>query len=170
MPSIDVYNIEGKKVDSVNLSEEIFGIGYSRETDVSHPFNGVVYGCGYTISNYTIKSNEYAVLDESNNLFSPKYFGVGLFGNLTGKLYDIKVTGVKVSGRNFVGGLVGMMQDGGYIENCHVSTNVAKAITASEYDHSNLTEGIRVGGVVGRVFGGDVFACTYNNVTKYMIG
>ena len=26
MPSIDVYNIEGKKVDSVNLSEEIFGI------------------------------------------------------------------------------------------------------------------------------------------------
>lgn len=82
----------------------------------------------------------------------------------------IKVTGVKVSGRNFVGGLVGMMQDGGYIENCHVSTNVAKAITASEYDHSNLTEGIRVGGVVGRVFGGDVFACTYNNVTKYMIG
>lgn len=150
--------------------EEIFGIGYSRETDVSHPFNGVVYGCGYTISNYTIKSNEYAVLDESNYLFSPKYFGVGLFGNLTGKLYDIKVTGVKVSGRNFVGGLVGMMQDGGYIENCHVSTNVAKAITASEYDHSNLTEGIRVGGVVGRVFGGDVFACTYNNVTKYMIG
>ena len=26
MPSIDVYNIEGKKVESVNLKEEIFGI------------------------------------------------------------------------------------------------------------------------------------------------
>ena len=26
MPSIDVYNIEGKKVNTVNLKEEIFGI------------------------------------------------------------------------------------------------------------------------------------------------
>ena len=51
-----------------------------------------------------------------------------------------------------------------------LKTATFQAITASEYDHSNLTEGIRVGGVVGRVFGGDVFACTYNNVTKYMIG
>ncbi len=26
MPSIDVYNVEGKKVNTVNLKEEIFGI------------------------------------------------------------------------------------------------------------------------------------------------
>ena len=26
MPSIDVYNVEGKKVKSVDLNEEVFGI------------------------------------------------------------------------------------------------------------------------------------------------
>ena len=91
----------------------------------SHPFAGTIYGLGHTINNYQIKQNEYALIDSSSD---SKNYGVGLFASLSGRLYDINIKNVKVSGKNFVGG------------------------------------------VVGRLFEGQVLACTYNGKEKNTIG
>lgn len=132
----------------------------------SHPFAGTIYGLGHTISNYQIKQNEYALIDSSSD---SKNYGVGLFASLSGRLYDINIKNVKVSGKNFVGGLVGMMTGNSIVENCHLENETNSNITG--YNNYIYTVGdIRVGGVVGRLFEGQVLACTYNGKEKNTIG
>lgn len=144
----------------------INGIGFTKDGMTSHPFAGTIYGLGHTISNYQIKQNEYALIDSSSD---SKNYGVGLFASLSGRLYDINIKNVKVSGKNFVGGLVGMMTGNSIVENCHLENETNSNITG--YNNYIYTVGdIRVGGVVGRLFEGQVLACTYNGKEKNTIG
>lgn len=88
---------------------------------------------------------------------------------MSGRLYDINIKNVKVSGKNFVGGLVGMMIGNSIVENCHLENETNSNITG--YNNYIYTVGdIRVGGVVGRLFEGQVLACTYNGKEKNTIG
>lgn len=127
--------------------KEIYGIGYG---DIE--FSGNFYGLGHTISNFKIKKNERVKVEESSSC----YYGVGLFSVLSGKVYDLTIKDAEIDGKNFVGGLVGMLTDG-YVENCHGENLV---VTASEYHYSS--EDIKVGKIVGKNYSGQVI-CTYHN-------
>ncbi|MCH5171598.1 MAG: hypothetical protein J1F31_02050 [Erysipelotrichales bacterium] len=145
--------------------KEIRGIGFSSDDNSKYAFKGKIYGCGHTISNFTIRENEMG-FTEGNNL-KTKY-GVGLIGCLDGgELYDIKLSNIKIRGNNFVGGLVGLMKTG-IVENCEVINNGTSSIMASDYEYSQ--EDIHVGGIVGISYGGKCFANYYKNITTNAIG
>lgn len=135
---------------------EVYGIGYSLESGKSALFTGKFFGCGHTISNVVIRQNESrAVLGEES---SSPYYGVGFFSALAGEVYDTNFNEITVSGKNFVGGVVGMMISG-RVENCHVS-NITATITASGLMSSDGD--IHVAPIIGRSFGGICVACSTN--------
>ena len=90
------------------------------------PFGGLFNGNGYEIKNLTI------ALSESDY--------VGLFGVNRGTIRNVKLTGVKIIGRDYTGGLVG--RNGGFVIDCSVSGDVAGRTYT--------------GGLVGEISGGRV--------------
>jgi hypothetical protein len=90
------------------------------------PFSGTFDGTGNRIENLTI----YA----PNNDFQ------GMFGAVTGAVRNLSLIGCEITGKDFVGGVVG--GNGGTVENC----NVSGSITGTGTTYSD--EGF-VGGVVG---------------------
>jgi len=136
--------------------EEIYGIGYSLESGQSATFKGKFFGCGHTISNVVIRQNEAgAFLDDSS---PSSYYGVGFFGALAGEIYDLNFVDVSVSGKNFVGGVVGMMISG-RVENCHVTNQNATIVANGQMTSS---DDIHVGSIIGRCFEGECVACSTN--------
>lgn len=148
--------------------DEIHSIGYSSDSKGSQLFSGKLFGCGHTISNYKIISNE-LFYDKGTSQYDPCYFGVGLFGAASGEFYDINITNARVTGKGLSGGLVGIL-NGGKIENCYINNST---ITSSGHSKTTIeSDGsiIYVGGIVGRVNEGQTIACYYNNSTKNAIG
>ena len=140
--------------------QEITAIGYG---DV--PFSGIFYGNGHTISNFKIKKNERYFVDGKDVKNQPHAYGIGLFGALTGSIYDLTVKDATVDGKNFCGGIVGTLN--GHIENCD---GINLKVYASEYQSSVPSESIYVGKLVGRNFSGSTMALYYNNASLNTVG
>ena len=146
--------------------EQIHAFSYASENYGDQPFKGKIYGCNHLISNFIVNQNELAYEIDAN---SSKY-GVGLIGCLDGgSLYDMKLSKVTVKGNNFVGGLVGMMK-GGLVENCEVLDDNTSTIRASDYKYSVLSESIRVGGIIGRLYEGVSLANYYEGTSYHVVG
>lgn len=92
----------------------------------ANPFSGSFDGKGYAISNLYINR--------------PTEDGVGLFGYSTGNISNVNLTGINVSGRNAVGGLIG--HQGGSV---HYSSSAG-----------NVNGFDTVGGLVGYNSGGSI--------------
>lgn len=138
----------------------ICGIGVSGDNQI--PFSGKIFGLGHTISNFKITKNETSLFEDS----STSQYGVGLFSVFSGEMYDLNIKNVQVEGKNFVGGLVGIMSDG-FIENCHIYNDI-NDITASGYIESQ--DEVYVAGLVGKKFKGTILGCTYNYTNANVIG
>lgn len=136
--------------------EEIYGIGYSLESGQSATFKGKFFGCGHTISNVVIRQNEARGFLGDSAPYS--YYGVGFFGALAGEVYDLNFEEISASGKNFVGGVVGMMISG-RVENCHVMNQNATIIANGQMTSS---DDIHVGAIIGRCFEGKCIACSSN--------
>ncbi len=144
----------------------LFGIGFSSEENNNHAFNGKIYGCGHTISNFSISDNELAWVDTSQK----SKYGVGLIGCLDGgELYDINLKNIKIRGNNFVGGLVGMMKSG-IVENCAIIEDgtLKSSILAGKYEYSK--DDIHVAGIVGIAYGGKCLANYYYDNSTNTVG
>lgn len=117
-------------------------------------FSGKFYGMGHTIKNFNIYHNEY-----SSN------YCVGLFANVNNaEFYDIVIENAKVSGNNFVGGLVGMITSG-KIENC---IGINCDITANEYQYS--ADDIHVGKLVGMNHNTKIICLYYEGLSINTLG
>lgn len=136
--------------------EEIYGIGYSLESGQSATFKGKFFGCGHTISNVVICQNEACGFLGDSAPYS--YYGVGFFGALAGEIYDLNFEEVSANGKNFVGGVVGMMISG-RVENCHVMNQNATIVANGQMTSS---DDIHVGAIIGRCFEGKCVACSSN--------
>jgi len=103
-------------------------------TDDAHPFSGVFDGNWHTIRGftYTAENGDY----------------IGVFGNVNaaGKIENVSLIDVNVTGRNYVGGLVG--ENKGTISNCYSTGYVTGG------DNS-----VNLGGLVGDNFGGSISNC-----------
>ena len=136
-----------KLAEAVNGGESFEGIYFILKTDISldsynpwtpignneNPFSGTFDGNGNKISGLNINPND-------------KNYQ-GLFGVVNkGTVKRLGVVGNKVTGRAFVGGIVGANY-GGTIESC--------------YNACNVSGTAKVGGVVGKNIGGTVKNC-YN--------
>lgn len=136
--------------------KEIYAIGYG-----DAKFSGKFYGLGHTISNFKIKNNEKKFIENSTSCL----YGVGLFGALSGSVYDLKLRDANITGNNFVGGFAGMLTDNGYLENCQ---GFNLKVVASDYEYSS--EDVKVGKIVGKMFSGKVICSYYDNVSLNTIG
>lgn len=135
--------------------KELYSIGFS-----GAEFSGIFYGNGHTISNFTIMKNEEYALGEINS----SYYGVGLFSIVSGSVYDLTIADATIDGKNFVGGVVGMLTTG-HIENCQ-GTNLK--VTASEYQYS--ADEIVVSKIVGKNYTGSTLCLYYENSSLNTIG
>ena len=102
----------------------------------SSPFAGVFYGEGYEISNISI--NEYSWGGEALNS------GAGLFGNVSGTICDVTVSGwqqinVSTESHGYVGSLVGVL-DGGKVYNCYDICSTKIDYTGSSYCSIGLAQ------------------------------
>ncbi|MCL2637247.1 MAG: InlB B-repeat-containing protein, partial [Oscillospiraceae bacterium] len=89
-------------------------------------FSGTFCGGGYTISGMNLSRT----IDNK-----------GFFGVTDGVVRNLTVTGNITGSGNWVGGLTGVVRDGGLVERCRVDVNI------------NLTAGNNVGGIAGANFG-----------------
>lgn len=137
--------------------KEIYAIGYG-----DNPFSGTFYGLGHTISNFKIRKNEKEKVEQSTSC----YYGVGLFGALSGKIYDLNLENGDVSSNNFVGGLVGMLTDG-YVENCH-GKNLKVFAANGEYQYS--ADDVVVSKMIGKKYNGSVLCIYHDNSSLNTIG
>lgn len=135
--------------------KELYAIGYS-----DAEFSGIFYGNGHTLSNFTIKKNEKFCVESSSSC----YYGVGLFSVVSGSIYDLTIKDATIDGKNFTGGIVGMLTTG-HIENCY-GTNLK--VTASEYQFSS--EDIIVGKLVGKKYSGSTICLYYDNLSLNTVG
>jgi len=85
---------------------------YNTSTFIIRPFSGTFYGFGYVISNLSINRP-----NENNQ---------GLFGYVSGgRIEDLRLENVDVSGGWGVGGLGGLVRDYSYVVNCYVNGTVS---------------------------------------------
>ena len=81
-------------------------IGESNWTPIpssSDFFSGTYNGKGFTISNLTISGDKEHV---------------GLFGNLSGTVSNVRLNNVSISGKQYVGSVAGMLREHGTIDHC----------------------------------------------------
>ena len=134
----------------------IYGIGNSE-----CKFSGKFYGMGHTISNFVIRQSEKVMVGESNS----SYYGVGLFASVDGgEIYDLTVANATISGKNFVGSIVGMLSNG-VVENCY---GYNLKVTASEYKYS--ADGVFVGKLVGKNYSGYTLCLYYDGLSFNTLG
>jgi hypothetical protein len=124
-----------KLTADINLSAYT-GTQFSRiGTDDKHAFSGVFDGNGYTISGFTYTA--------------PTRDYIGVFGDISGTIENVSLVDVNITGRSYVGGLVGY--SGGNISNCY-SAGVIRGGDNSRY----------IGGLVGCI-GNDEYWGYINN-------
>jgi len=161
-----------KLTADINLSAYT-GTQFSRiGTDANHAFSGVFDGNGHTISGftYTAEGRDY----------------IGVFGNNRGIIENVSLVDVNVTGRSYVGGLVGNMEGSDYgseISNCNstgvirggdnswnigglvgcASTNEYWCYINNCYSTSAVTSGngsAYLGGLVGQIVNSDISNCS----------
>lgn len=149
----------------------IYSIGHGDQ-----PFSGKFYGNGYTISNFVINQNEKAHLGKvvegateeeikiANKAKESSFYGVGFFGVLSGEVYDLNLKAIKVTAKNFAGGLVGMLTTG-KVENCK---GFSLYVRASEYQYS--AEDVKVGSMIGKNYTGTIICVYGNNLISNTVG
>ncbi|WP_229737269.1 hypothetical protein, partial [Psychroflexus salis] len=98
--------------------------------DLGESFSGSYNGGGFTIENLFIDSNQ---------------ADVGLFGNLSGEVFNLNLTSFSISAATNIGALAGTLQTGATITSVFVNLGT---ITSTATGLSN------VGGVFGEVEGG----------------
>ena len=161
-----------KLTADINLSAYT-GTQFSRiGTDDKHAFSGVFDGNGHTISGFTYTA--------------PTRDYIGVFGDNRGIIENVSLVDVNITGRSYVGGLVGYLEgsdEGGWISNCN-STGVTRGGDnsryigglvgcASTYEYwcyinncystSAVTGGngsAYLGGLVGQIVNGDISNCS----------
>jgi hypothetical protein len=124
-----------KQTADINLSAYT-GTQFSRiGPDDKHAFSGVFDGNSHTISGftYTAQNSDY----------------IGVFGNNRGIIENVSLVDVNITGRNYVGGLVGYLEgyEDGEVSNCY-SAGVIRGGNNSRY----------IGGLVGCA-GGYIHHC-----------
>ncbi len=112
--------------------------------DENTPFSGSLNGNGYTIRN--IKINQ------------PSRDYLGLFGYLSGEVYDLVLGDVSIIGKDYVGAVAGYIKENPALNRLYITGNV--------WGENN------VGGVAGKVEGGIVFdlSSTVNVTGKNNVG
>jgi hypothetical protein len=124
-----------KQIANIDLSSE----SYWTPICAGSSFGGVYDGDGYTISNLYIFGND------SNR---------GLFGEVNGKVSNVRLSDSDITGKQNVGGIVGRVDAQGIIDHCFVNnTN-----TYAEYQVGGVAGHIYVNGTVSNcmVIGGTV--------------
>jgi M26 IgA1-specific Metallo-endopeptidase N-terminal region/Fibronectin type III domain len=91
---------------------------------------------------------------------------VGLFSQITGKISDIKIENFNITGRNYVGTLVGRLHDFGEIENVEIVNSSVKGndivgLLAGEIYHATVKKISTEGSVEGRNAIGGLIGQTY---------
>ncbi len=148
-------------MNDIDLSGYATGEGWMPIGTNSKPFMGTFDGNGNKITNLTINCD--TARDQ------------GLFGNIGsgGEVKNLGVTGVSVSGQDYVGGVVGYV-DGGTVQSCYTTGSIsgqdyvggvvgyiADDVIENCYSTGNVSGTDYVGGVVGYVSSSTVQNC-YN--------
>ena len=142
----DLQAIQGNPGKYI-LMNDIDLAGYDWEPIINNKRTDL-NGNGYVIKNLTV-----------NN---PKDEMVGLFSGLVGGISNLGLENVNVTGKNFVGGLVGRIISG-EVTNCYVTGNVSGSSYVGglighnlpacgairSYSKANVTGTARIGGLVG---------------------
>ncbi|MBQ3354080.1 MAG: InlB B-repeat-containing protein, partial [Bacteroidales bacterium] len=182
------------QMDQLAISEINNGEYYQLGRDLTYSYEGL----GETESNYTpIRVNAGGHFDGAGHTISgirvypygKKVSCLGLFGINYGSVKNVTLTNAIISGKEYIGGIVGDNNENGLIDNCHVtSTVVIKAIDIRSFYHGgiagfNAAYGERVpvirnctsaatitnngyencgdyGGIVGENAGGIISGCT----------
>ena len=159
----DRYGRYQQEADLDLLNEEWFPIGYYNPVTSSFSsFTGVYNGNGYHIDNLNVNRNR----DDFT----------GLFGYISGDLFNVHITSGSVKGMDFTGGICGFSGYGS-IENCsNEATVIGRTYTGgligynyngmliASYNNGSVTGDSAVGGLVGNNNGGSIMA-GYNNGT-----
>ncbi len=131
-----------KDIDCSGTINWNFGNGFEPIGDISNPFTGVFDGNGFTISNLYINRNS----ELRVGLFA--YIGPGAM------VSNLKLKNIDITGADFVGGLVGLFNQG-IIKNVEISGEVTASNT--------------VGGLVGSNYLGNITR-VYANVNVNILG
>ncbi|MDA3955431.1 fibronectin type III domain-containing protein [Oceanispirochaeta sp.] len=84
------------------------------------------------------------------NISNPSISGQGFFAEVSGKITNVNLTGIQVSGLDYVGGIAAKVLAGGLVKNCSVSGTVS----GQEF----------VGGIIGEIIDGSILNC-HSSVT-----
>lgn len=136
----------GSDIDASGTSGWNGGAGFEPVGNGSATFDGTMTGLGHTISGLTI-----------NRLATDS---IGLIGYLQGTARDVGLAGGSISGKDYVGGLVGY-SNSGYVKNSYGSTTVSGGVnvgglegyTGGSISNSYATGSVSDNGVNGQVGG-----------------
>ena len=118
------------------------------DADEAPFFAGTFDGKGYSISNLKLSFG----IEESDPLYD---YG-GLFGHVTGTVKDVNLVDVSITASSeYFGGIAGILDEGGTIENCTTSGTISGA------EYENELMGSFIGGIVG-ASEGTIASCTNN--------
>ena len=118
------------------------------DADEAPFFAGTFDGEGYSISNLKLSFG----IEESDPLYD---YG-GLFGHVTGTVKDVNLVDVSITAASeYFGGIAGLLDEGGTIENCTTSGTISGA------EYENELMGSFIGGIVG-ASEGTIASCTNN--------
>ena len=159
----DVNSGETYSGSTVLLTNDIDMIGYgwvpigeSVESYPSTAFSGTFEGDGYTISN--LKSEASRASNSDTNAAD------GLFGTLCGKVRNLTLENVYITGTHYVGAVAGYSSANTATEivNCHVIGAVL--VTAPVEIGGSYDNGDKIGGIIGYMVDGDVVSgCTVSD-------
>ncbi|MBO7115882.1 MAG: leucine-rich repeat domain-containing protein [Prevotella sp.] len=109
-----------------------------------HPFNGTFDGKGHTVSGIRIYKWGKTDAESYQGLF-------GYVGN-NGTVKNVTVADACISGYEEVGGVVGQIEYGGKVENCHATATVAL--------HAVMTKTSGFGGIAGITYNATISGCS----------
>jgi len=146
------YFVQTANIDASTTSTWDGGAGFSPIGTSSNPFYGFYNGQNFIINGLTINR--------------PSWSYIGLFGylDMLTPIENLGLTNVNITGKNFVGGLVGQVQDYSTINNSYctgsviagtyvgglVGINNSDCYINNSYSTSNVTGTTAVGGLVGQ--------------------
>ena len=123
--------ILGTDIDYSTIPLDANGENYTAIGGYERRFGGTFDGCGYTISGIHIYKGG---TDDADSY-------QGLFGYVEGTVKNVTLTDADITGYSEVGGIVGFMDYGGAVQNCHVTGSVAL--------HAIQDGADKFGGIVG---------------------
>ena len=141
----DFANKTVKLADNITMSDELWvpagSVDFMSDTadEGDNFFAGIFDGQSHTISGLTI---DYGKTDND-----PLYDAAGLFGNVSGTVKDVSLTGLSISAAgDDVGGIAGNLMDNAVISRCTVQGSISGAV----YEGDGDAYGSQMGGIAGR--------------------